>query len=541
MANTSASVSGIAADCPTNALDSGGYRTDNAISIYFVSNGQDANVADQINDPSGADEIESDGWSDYEIQRFMAAVASISNYIDVTFTETSDANADFQVVLDDDEFPSAGFLGYFYLPAFAGDNRDVMGAFNANGFGWNTSGGLEAGGLGFSTIIHEILHGLGLSHPHDGDNVLNGLDADSTNSNYPFGFYGDFDLNQEVYTIMSYNDGWLGAPSSNNSGHAATPMALDIAILQDLYGANTTYNSGNNIYDIGDDAWVSIWDTGGTDTIRYTGSADVMIDLRAATLQYADGGGGFISTADGLAGGFTIANGVVIENATGGSGDDLLIGNDADNTLTGNGGSDDIYGGQGDDEINTGSGNDYADGNSGSDEINATSGTNTIFGSSGFDAITGGSGVDTIFGGSGDDVISGGDSGDTLYGGRGDDTISGDGGADIIIGGLGSDTLTGGSGADDFVFQFVSDSLAGSGNRDTINDFQTGIDDIDLSNIDGLSFVGTAGFSGTSGEVRLNENGGDTIIQMDSNGDGNADLEIFVDGVTGLSESDFIL
>jgi serralysin len=60
----------------------------------------------------------------------------------------------------------------------------------------------------------------------------------------------------------------------------------------------------------------SIWDGGGTDEIRYTGAANATIDLRAATLKYEVGGGGFVSYAHGIFGGFTIANGVTIENAT---------------------------------------------------------------------------------------------------------------------------------------------------------------------------------------------------------------------------------
>lgn len=535
MANTTAAVSGIYEDCPTEALDSGGYRTDTNISVYFVEDG------DQANAVSG--EITSDGWSTYEENRVMAALASIENYIDVSFTETADDDADFQLVLDDgDEFENSFFLGYFYMPTSAGDNSAVMGAFNGDGYGWNTDGGLDEGGVGYATILHELLHGLGLAHPHDGDTILEGLEDSTTDADYPFGFYGDYDLNQQVYTVMSYNDGWYEEPASENSGNVATPMALDIAILQELYGANTTYNSGDNTYELGETWWEGIWDTGGTDTISYSGNRDATIDLREATLQYAEGGGGFISAAEGIAGGFTIANGAIIENAVGGSGDDTLIGNEQSNELTGNAGSDDIAGERGADTLSLGSGNDTGDGDSGADTVNGNGGTDTIYGSSGFDDLNGGTGVDTIFGGSGDDTISGGANSDFLYGGRGDDTIEGGDGSDELIGGFGADVLTGDGGADDFIFEYISDSFAGAGNRDTITDFTVGTDNIDLSNIDGLSFVGTAAFSNTAGELRLDEDGTDTIVQVDSDGDGSADLEIVVSGVvTGLTESDFIL
>ena len=41
--------------------------------------------------------------------------------------------------------------------------------------------------------------------------------------------------------------------------------------------------------------------------------------------------------------------------------------------------------------------------------------------------------------------------------------------------------------------------------------------------------------------MRLEETGGDTIVQIDRNGDGIAEMEIMVLGVTGLTAGDFIL
>ena len=48
---------------------------------------------------------------------------------------------------------------------------------------------------------------------------------------------------------------------------------------------------------------------------------------------WRDGGGGYVSKAAGVYGGFTVARGTVVENATGGDGDDTLWGNAADNVL----------------------------------------------------------------------------------------------------------------------------------------------------------------------------------------------------------------
>ena len=540
----------VPASTPVDTLDSGSERTDTAtpITVYFVPAGQ------------SRDEVTAEGWTSTERAQFMAALASISAVANVTFVETTDPNADFQLVLDDNELlarEGAGLLGYFYYP---NGPAPSVGVFNGSGYGWDTNG-LQAGGVGFSTIVHEALHGLGLGHPHDGENVLNGLDQNDPD--FPFGQYGDFDLNQAVYTIMSYNSGYNGAPSNSfDYGDAAGPMALDIAALQKLYGANTTYASGNDTYEMPDSnsansgtGWLSIWDTGGIDTISYSGATAVTIDLRPATLQYEIGGGGFISAADGIAGGYTIANGVEIENATGGSGNDTLIGNNANNTLTGNNGNDEIIGGAGNDDLIGGNGNDTAHGGSSDDTIDGGANNDTLYGNSGGDTVETASGINTIYGGSGYDVLQGGTGIDTIYGGSGNDTISGGGGADnlsggrghdAIDGGGGGDQITGGLGADTFIFHAISDSFVGT--QDTITDFAIGLDVIDLSTIDAnlgtsgdqaFTFVDAAG--NNAGEVWLSETGGDTFVFIDQNGDGIADMGITLLAVSGLTESDFIL
>lgn len=547
------------AGSPLDVLDSGSLRTDTAtpITVYFVPDGQIR------------DGVTSEGWTEDERTQFMAALGAVEAVANITFVESSNPSADFQLVLDTDELVNdpnggEGLLGYFFLPF-----RDFssVGVFNGAGFGW-TPAGLEAGGLGYSTIIHEVLHGLGLEHPHadtPADSAFPGVDV-------PFYDFGVNGLNQGVNTIMSYNSGWGGAPgtTSFNYGDSATPMALDIAMLQQLYGANTTRNNGNNTYVLDSSnspgtGWMSIWDTGGIDTITYSSTRDTVIDLRPATLDYGPGGGGFISNALGIQGGFTIANGVMIENATSGSGNDTLVGNDGNNVLTGNGGNDlliggagqdtlnggsgndEVSGGTGNDTVNAGSNNDMVDGNSGNDTISTSSGTNTIYGSSGNDQITGGTGTDTIYGGSGNDEIAGSGSNDALFGGHGNDEIEGDSGADEITGGLGQDTMTGGSGADTFIFNAISDSW--DNNRDVIRDFEAGTDFIDLSIIDAnlalggdQAFTFTAGAmpANTAGAVWTTEAGGDTFIFVDQNGDG-ADMGITLDGVTGITASDFIL
>ncbi len=562
---------------PADALDSGSRRTDSAVSVYFVQSGERAAFGQTTS--TGQDDIVSEGWNTYEKSRALAALNSIAAVTDLTFTVTNDPNADFQLVLDTNELNNNGLLGYFYLPS---GTRPSVGVFNGNGIGWDdaSGGGLDAGGLGYATLVHEFLHGLGLAHPHDSDQPISGVHTS-------FRDYGVSGLNQGIYTTMSYNGGYQTTPSSSyKRGNEAGPMALDIAALQALYGANNSFASGNNIYELpetGATAWQAIWDTGGSDTIRYSGSLDSTIDLRAATLTYEIGGGGFVSSAAGVTGGYTIANGVTIENAVGGSGADALIGNTANNilqggaghdTLVGGGGNDTLdggadndaitgntgddlimggagndtaTGGAGDDDILGGTGDDSLSGNAGADEIAVESGTNTLRGNSGRDLLNGGTGIDTIDGGSGNDVITGGGGNDKLIGGRGADDINGGDGDDRIDGGWGADRLTGALGADTFVFSFLSDSSSIA--RDQVTDFETGQDLIDLHLIDANSdiagdqafvFIGSLEFFAKS-QLRLTTDGADTIVQADRDGDGVADLEILLSDAIGLSGADFIL
>lgn len=86
-------------------------------------------------------------------------------------------------------------------------------------------------------------------------------------------------------------------------------------------------------------------------------------------------------------------------------------------------------------------------------------------------ANIGGSGND------GDNILVGNSGMNSLRGGAGNDTIDGRGGDDVITGGSGLDQLTGGAGADKFIF----DATLTSGNKDSITDFQVGVDKIVLS------------------------------------------------------------
>ena len=132
-------------------------------------------------------------------------------------------------------------------------------------------------------------------------------------------------------------------------------MVADIIAMQQLYGLSTTTRSGNTTYgfnsNAGSDVYnanvltsvaVTIFDTGGTDTLDYSGSTAVQrIDLNPESF----------SNVLGSTGNLSIARGTIIENAIGGSGVDVIIGNSVSNTISGNGGADQLFGNAGDDTL----------------------------------------------------------------------------------------------------------------------------------------------------------------------------------------------
>ena len=126
------------------------------------------------------------------------------------------------------------------------------------------------------------------------------------------------------------------------------------------------------------------------------------------------------------------------------------------------------------------------------------------------------------------------DIGRFLVGTSGDDTILGTSAGDIIEGLAGLDTLTGGTGADRFVYTDVD---IGVENMDTITDFVSGIDKIDLSGVSGLSDVPDFMASLTSSGTRA------LFIDIDDNGgfSGTGDIQIHFSNGSNIVEGDFLL
>ena len=497
---------------PLSAINWGTKLSTTVIDVYFAPAGT---YIDNVTDLGPAQ-----GFTAFEKRQVFSALEQIEKVTNLSFrVTTSQTLAEFRLgTFELDAYDAIAFMeppGSLYA-GFMGFDPDYLSWYDAD------SGNplLSRGGFIYAVLLEEFGHGLGLAHPHDDggtSTILEGVDA-------PRGSYGVGDLNQGVYTMMGWNEGWPGGPYGdqyydgtytyvNDFGYEAGPMALDIAVLQQKYGSNLSWATGNNVYLLPETNGLgtffeSIWDAGGTDTVRYEGTADAIIDLRAATLAGEAGGGGFISYAAGIRGGYTIAAGTVVENATGGAGNDVLTGNAADNILKGGNGNDSLFGGSNFDTLFGGGGNDTLNGGLGRDKAFMEAGDDLYIdngqgGDLGRDTVIGGLGNDTIQGGNGDDEFRGADGNDLIFGRLGND---------IVDGGAGDDSLTGGNGADTFVF-------ADGYGADQVSDFIVGSDKLQLDS--GL-WSGTlteaevvsqfASISG--GDVIFNFGGGDALTLL---------------------------
>jgi Ca2+-binding RTX toxin-like protein len=129
--------------------------------------------------------------------------------------------------------------------------------------------------------------------------------------------------------------------------------------------------------------------------------------------------------------------------------------------------------------------------------------------------------VAPILGGAANDTLTGGGADDLILGGAGDDVLTGGAGEDILVDGPGADTLRGGPGADLFVF--VDD-----GQPDRIEDFEPGIDRLDLSAFPRLYAVASLTITPVAGGARILY--GDEVIEVRSADGGTLDAGDFPGG-----------
>lgn len=356
-----------------------------------------------------------------------------------------------------------------------------------------SNGQLDPGFYGLQTLNHELGHAVGLSHPGDynfgDDNDGDGLPDPITYENDAFYFQDN-----HQYSIMSYFDTYEAGNNQIDWNlmrfvYPSTPMVHDVAVAQAIYGADFTTRAGNTTYGFNASADVTnaamrfshgemltiftIWDGGGTDTLDLSGYyTNSVIDLREGAYSSAGGFGAYSAAyAD-------------TDPSALSQGDYLALINPANAALG--------YGAR------TAAYDLYFTGRAGVNEEIPW-----------FEIMGGDTLMENNIGIAYGAVI------ENAIGGHGDDRINGN---------QASNSLTGGAGADTFIFARYG---VGDTSVDTITDFNSGEDRIDLSFFEGLDLSNV-----------LIDNDSDTL-QVDTDRNGSWDMTIMVHG-TDLAPADIL-
>ncbi len=386
---------------------------------------------------------------------------------------------------------------------FGGDGNDEMYGEEGNdiliaGLGNDVAGG----GLGHDRLFGE--EGNDVLSGEAGDDLLDGGEGDD---------------------ILSGGTGKDAVIAGEGNDTVVTGSGIEEARTAVTAPASTTAQTsdGDDVYQGGE----------GFDTYdASTATDDVVINLLAETASGSEIGTDRVEE---------------FEAAIGGSGNDILTGDENANLLVGNAGDDRLTGGDGDDTVQGGDGNDTVVVLYSSNGIN--DGNDTYSGGAGIDTYDASAALSAVV----VDLENGTATGVEI----GTDQIEG---FEAAIGGLGHDVLvansqinflTGGAGNDVFIFRSV-DSLSNSGaGTDKILDFRIG-DRIDLSDladeIGGLMFDRIMDHVDDHQDIRRIrlysefDDGENTIVRavIDLSGDDD-DLELLIYGHQALTEDDFIL
>ena len=355
------------------------------------------------------------------MDRTRSVIAQYGAASGITFFEVPAGQGDMNFVIFDLDFAGAAGLGYY--PSNGNESllaSDVL-----------VSSKYDTGPIATSVLLHEVGHALGFKHITDGDPVL----AEALLNNRQTVMYGSDYTQLQSYDLQALNYMYGGADRDGSQ------------VASWSWNANTF-----QLTQIGFDTAERIVGVSTSNVIEGRGGNDTLVGGRGAdTLDGGDGN----------------------DSLFGGEGDVLIGGAGRDSFSIQNVSSFNfsINGGEGDDTLSINVENSEKSFDTAQLSVVGVESIN-IFSGSGNDILTQNSSMSSVY-------FGGGPGNDTLRAGAGTSNMNGGAGDDVLYAGTGFGFLYGGAGADRFVFATASTS---TGNKvDQIEDFQTGIDVIDLS------------------------------------------------------------
>jgi Ca2+-binding RTX toxin-like protein len=371
---------------------------------------------DEVRPGSGADTFFGGTGTDYVWYRDETSPVSVS--LDDVANDGADARDD---NIHSDVENILGGLGDDTLVGSGGDN--VIDGRQGNDTIFGLGGNDTFVGLGN-----------GAGFPNGADNMFGGDGFDTVS-------YAD----RPSGVVVRLDDvAFDGQPTENDNVHSDIEKVIGSPTPDVLTGdsaANVIDGlGGNDLIDGGLGA--DVLDGGaGTDSATYADRATgVRVSLNGAADDGAPGEGDDV---------------LDIENVSGGSGNDILVGNGEANLLSGNLGNDTVVGRGGQDLLAGGLGTDRIDGGSGLDTVTYVDHVSPVTVS--LDGIVNDgqagendhlSGLESIIGGGGNDNLIGSAGPNVLQGLLGNDRLRGLAGNDTLVGGDGTDFADGGTGVD---------------------------------------------------------------------------------------------
>jgi len=220
---------------------------------------------------------------------------------------------------------TAPSYAYAYYPSSSNLGGDVHLKSSYDRLGDTNGFQHPAGEHGYTTLIHEIGHAIGLKHPHDG---TPNLPSDEDN---------------HTRTVMSY-----GFPGES----PGTPMGYDVMALQYLYGGKS-YRTGSDTYQftgaaidqysLGGELYINptlrtkqvIWDSGGYNVLDLSGfeasSSGYRLDLNP--LGWLSTNANYLTTY--LMAGAVVGPGVSIRHIINSGSSDTIVANASSNVFAG--------------------------------------------------------------------------------------------------------------------------------------------------------------------------------------------------------------